>query len=59
MGQPRGMGWGGRREGVSGWGTQVHPWLMHVNVGQKPPRYCNYPPIKIIFLKIKITTNIL
>ena len=25
LGQPRGMGWGGRWEGVSGRGTHVHP----------------------------------
>ena len=30
------MGWGGRWEGDSGWGTHVHPWLIHVNVWQKP-----------------------
>ena len=59
MGQPRGMGWGGMWDGVSEWGTHVHPCLIHVNEWQKPPQYCNYPPIKIIFLKIKITTNIL
>ena len=29
---PRGMGWGGRWEGGSGWGTHVNPWLIHVNV---------------------------
>jgi len=28
------MGWGGRWEGGSGWGTHVHPWLIHVNVWQ-------------------------
>ena len=28
-------GWRG-----SGWGTRVHPWLIHVNVWQKPPQYC-------------------
>ena len=33
-------GWGGRREGGSGWGTHVHPCLIHVNVWQKPPQYC-------------------
>ena len=27
-------GWGGRREGDSGWGTRVHPWRIHVNVCQ-------------------------
>ena len=25
-------GWGGRWEGGSGWGTQVHPWQINVNV---------------------------
>ena len=28
-------GWdGGRWEGGSGWGTHVHPWLIHVSVCQ-------------------------
>ena len=36
LGRPRGMGWGGRREGGLGWGTHVNPWLIHVNVWQKP-----------------------
>ena len=31
-GMTRGMEWGGRLEGGSGWGTHVHPWLIHVNV---------------------------
>ena len=39
LGQPRGMGWGRWWEGDSGWGTHVHPWLIHVNVCQKPPQY--------------------
>ena len=34
LGRPRGMGWGRRREG--GLGTDVNPWLIHVNVWQKP-----------------------
>ena len=34
--RPRGMGWRGRWEGESGWGTHVNPWLIHVNVWQKP-----------------------
>ena len=25
-------GWGGRWDGVQGWGTRIHPWLMRVNV---------------------------
>ena len=41
------MGWGGIWEESSGWGIHVHPWLIHVNVEQKPLQYCNYPPIKI------------
>ena len=32
----------------SGWGTHVHPWLIHVNVWQKPAQYC-----KVISLKLK------
>ena len=44
-----GMGWGGRWEGVSGWGTHVHPWLIHVNVWQKPLQYC-----KVISLWLKL-----
>ena len=40
-------GWDG--EGGSGWGTHVHPWLIHVNVWQKPPQYC-----KVISLQLKI-----
>ena len=27
-------GWGGRWEEGSAWGTDVHPWLIHVNVWQ-------------------------
>ena len=42
------MGWGGRWEGGSEWGTHVHPWLIHVNVWQKPPQYC-----KVISLQLK------
>ena len=40
--------------GGSGWGTRVHPWLIHVNVWQKPPQYCKVISLqlkKIIFLK--------
>ena len=49
LGQPRGVGWGGRREWGLGRGTHVHPWLIHVNVWQKPPpQYC-----KVISLQLK------
>ena len=49
LGWPWGMGWGGRWEGGSGWGTHVHLWLIHVNVWQKPPQY-----YKVISLQLKI-----
>ena len=35
LGRPRGMGWRGRWEGGSGWGTHVNPWLIHVSVWQE------------------------
>ena len=47
LGRPRGMGWGGRREEDSGWETHVNPWLIHVNVWQKPLQYC-----KVISLQL-------
>ena len=34
LGWPRGVVWGGRWEGGSGWGTRVHSWWIHVNVWQ-------------------------
>ena len=43
-------GWdgvGGGRED-SGWGTHVHPWLIYVDVWQKPLQYC-----KVISLQLK------
>ena len=32
LGRPRGMVWGERWEGGSGWGARVHPWQIHVDV---------------------------
>ena len=40
LGRSRGMGWRERQEGGSRWGTHVNPWLIHVNVWQKPLQYC-------------------
>ena len=34
LGWPRGMVWGGRSEGGSGWGTCVYPWRIHVDIWQ-------------------------
>ena len=48
LGRPRGIGWRGRWEGRSGWGTHVNPWLILVNVWQKTLQYC-----KVISLQLK------
>ena len=53
LGRPRGMGWGGRWEGGSGWGTHVDPWLIHVNVWQKPLQYCKVISLQIIKINEK------
>ena len=34
LGWPRGMEWGGRREGGSGWGTHVYLWRIHFDIWQ-------------------------
>ena len=56
-GRPRGMGWGGRQEGGSGWGTHVNPWLIHVNVGQKPLQYCKVISFQLIKINGKNKTE--
>ena len=48
LGWPRGMVWGGRWDGGSGWGTRVHPWQIHVDVWQN--QYKNY---NVISLQLK------
>ena len=48
LGRPRGMRPGGKREGGSGWGTHVNPWLIHVNVWQKPLQYCKVISLQLI-----------
>ena len=42
------MGWRGRRERGAGWGTHVNPWLIHVNVWQKPLQYRKVISIQLI-----------
>ena len=44
----RGIGWRGRWEGGSGWGTHVNPWLIHVNAWQKPLQYCKVISLQLI-----------
>ena len=53
LGRPRGMGWGGRQEGGSGWGTHVNPWLIHVSVWQKPLQYCKVISLQLIKINEK------
>ena len=50
IGRPRGIGSRGRWEGGSGWGIHVTPWLVHVNVWQKPLQY--YKVISLQLIKI-------
>ena len=48
--QPRGVGWGGRWEGVSkGRGYMYMLWLIHVEFSQKTAKFC-----KAIVLQYKI-----
>ena len=45
---PEGWGGEGGGRGVQDGGTNVHPWLIHVDIWQKPPQYC-----KVIILQLK------
>ena len=47
------MGWGGKGEGGSGWGAHVNPWLIHVNVWQKPLPYCKVISLQLIKINEK------
>ena len=57
LGRPRGMGWGGKWEGGSGWGIHVNPWLIHVSVWQKPLQYCKVISLQLIKINEKKKTN--
>ena len=48
LGRPRGIGWRGRWERELGWGMHVNPWLIHVNVWQKPLQYCKVISLQLI-----------
>ena len=41
------------REGGSGWGTHVNPWLIHVNIWQKPLQYCKVISFQLIKINEK------
>ena len=49
MTQRDGMG----KEGGLGWGTHVNPWLIHVNVWQKPLQYCKVISLQLIKINEK------
>ena len=58
LGRPRGIGWRGRWERGSGWGIHVNPWLIHVNVLQKPLQYCKVISLQLIKKKKeKVNSN--
>ena len=39
--------------GGSGWETHVNPWLIHVNVWQKPLQYCKVISLQLIKINEK------
>ena len=41
--------------GGSRWGTHVNPWLIHVNVWQKPLQYCKVISLQLIKIREKKT----
>ena len=45
------------REGGSGWGAHVNPWLIHVNVWQKPLQYCKAISLQLIKINGKKNSN--
>ena len=40
-------------EGGSGWGIHANPWLIHVNVWQKPLQYCKVISLQLIKINEK------
>ena len=50
---------GGRWEGGSGWGTHVHPWLIHVNVWQKPLQCCEVIKLQLKKKKESVLSGLL
>ena len=55
LGRPRGIGWRERWEGGSG--IHVTPWLIHVNVWQKPLQYCKVISLQLIKINAKKKVN--
>ena len=42
--------------GGLGWGIHVYPWLIHVNVWQKPLQYCKVTSLQLIKINGKKST---
>ena len=40
-------------DGGSGWGTHVHPWLIHIKVWQKPLQYRKVISLQLSNLSLK------
>ena len=38
-------------------GTHIHPWLIHVDVWQKPPQYCKVISLQLKLIKKKWALN--
>ena len=57
LGRPRGIGLRGRWEGGSGCKIHVYPWLIHVNVWQKPLQYCKVISLQLIKKKKQLLCN--
>ena len=51
------MGWGGRWQGGTGWGTHVTTWLIRVSVWQEPLQYCKLISLHIIKINEKKRGN--
>ena len=41
--------------GVSGWGTHVHPWLIHVSALQTPSQYYKVVSLQLKLINLKET----
>ena len=54
IGMTRWDGMGREVEEGSGWGTHVDPWLIYVNVWQKPIQYCKVISLQLILINEKI-----
>ena len=57
LGRPGGIGWRVWWEGGLGWGIHVNPWLIHINVWQKPLQYFKVISLQLIEINGKKKWN--